>query len=98
MKEFELVLKLSIKLLRRVLREFVTSTREVAELTFKDVLRYAARHNLLTLEKVDDWFFYRNYRNSTAHEYGDMAAKVVAILPEFICDANGILTFFHRHL
>ena len=97
-KEFELILEIVVKLLRKVLREYVTSTRELAdtrelaEMNYKDVFRRAAGHGLLTLAEVDQWFLYRDNRNNTAHEYGqNFAAKVVAVLPEFIRDAEAAL-------
>ena len=91
-KEFELILEIVVKLLRKVLREYVTSTRELAEMNYKDVFRRAAGHGLLTLAEVDQWFLYRDNRNNTAHEYGqNFAAKVVAVLPEFIRDAESAL-------
>ena len=91
-KKFELILEIVVKLLRKVLRKYVTSTRELAEMNYKDVFRRAAGHGLLTLAEVDQWFLYRDNRNETAHEYGqNFAAKVVAVLPEFIRDAESAL-------
>ena len=97
-KEFELILELVVKLLRRVLREFVTSTRELAELPFKDVLRQAARFGQLDLEAVDRWFHYRDLRNTSAHEYGqNFAEKIIVALPAFIADSETVLTALRRH-
>ena len=94
-KEFELILEIVTKLLRRVLREYVVSPRELSEMNYKDIFRRAARHSLLTLEEVDQWFLYRDNRNATAHEYGqNFAAKVVAVLPEFIRDSEAALAMF----
>ena len=97
-KEFELILEIVVKLLRRVLRDYIVSTRELAEMNYKDVLRRAAAHGLLTLEEVDRWFVYRDNRNATAHENGhNFAAKVVAGLPGFIRDTEAALTTFRAH-
>lgn len=98
-KEFELILEIVAKLLRRALREYFTSTKEIAELTYKDVFRYAARHAMMTAPEVDRWFQYRDNRNTTAHEYGkNFAEKIVVTLPDFIRDADALLTVLHRHL
>ncbi len=97
-KEFELILELVVRLLRKVLREYVTSTRELAELPFKNVLRQAAQHGLLSLEAVDRWFSYRDLRNTSAHEYGqNFAEKIIVVLPEFIHDADAVLTALRQH-
>ncbi|OGX90201.1 nucleotidyltransferase substrate binding protein [Hymenobacter coccineus] len=97
-KEFELILELAIKLLRKVLRDYVTSTRELAEMPFKNVLRQAAQHGLLSLEAVDRWFNYRDLRNTSAHEYGqNFAEKIIVALPDFIQDADAVLTTLRQH-
>ena len=91
-KEFELILEIVVKLLRRVLREYLISPRELAEMNYKNVFRLAARHGLLSLDEVDHWFLYRDNRNTTAHEYGQFfAEKIVATLPVFIVDTDAFL-------
>jgi nucleotidyltransferase substrate binding protein (TIGR01987 family) len=91
-KEFELILELVAKLLRRALREYFTSTRKLAEMTFKDVFHHAARHGLLSRDEVDRWFRYRDNRNATAQEYGqNFAEKTVVVLADFIRDADAVL-------
>jgi len=97
-KEFELILELVVKLLRKVLRDYVTSTRELAELPFKNVLRQAAQHGLLSLEAVDRWFNYRDLRNTSAHEYGqNFAEKIIVVLPNFIHDTDAVLNTLRQH-
>ena len=97
-KEFELLLEVAVKLVRRVLREYVTSTGALADMTFKEVLRTAAHNNLLSLDEVDKWFLYRDIRNGSAHEYGaDLATRVVTVLPAFIQSAQSLLVTLRRH-
>lgn len=85
--------------MRRALRAYFTSTREIAELTYKDIFRYAARYALMTAPEVDRWFVYRDNRNTTAHEYGkNFAEKTVVTLPDFIRDADMVLVALRRHL
>ncbi|ALW83888.1 hypothetical protein AUC43_01465 [Hymenobacter sedentarius] len=92
MKEFELILEIVVKLLRRVLREYLTSTRELAEMNYKNVFGLAASHGLLSVDEVDRWFLYRDNRNTTAHEYGPLfAEKIVTTLPAFIVDSDSFL-------
>lgn len=91
-KEFELILEIVVKLLRRVLREYVTSTRELNTLPFKHILRLSAQHGLLSLDEVDRWLLHRDNRNTSAHEYGmQFAEKIVTNLPMFISDTHAVL-------
>lgn len=88
-KGFELSLETSGNLLRKGLKFFYSNPGAVDELTYKDVLRNAAKHRLLTPEAVTRWFTYRDNRNLTAHDYGAaLAEDALRILPEFILDAR----------
>jgi hypothetical protein len=58
---------------------------------FKEVLRQAAKYQLLDTETVKRWFEYRDQRNDTAHTYGEaLAEKVIDMLTQFINDAKQI--------
>ena len=88
-KEFELILEQSGRLLRMRLREFFASNMEADRLTFKDIFRHAARHGLLSIESAERWFEYRDNRNDTAHDYGEgFAETTLKLLPNFIADAK----------
>ena len=90
-KEFELVLEQSGKLLRKRLAMFFAGNRQADRLTFKDLFRHAARHGLVDIAAVERWFDYRENRNRTAHDYGrDFAEKTLRLLPAFIADANAL--------
>ena len=90
-KEFELILEQSAKLLRKILQAYFHSSKAVDRLSFKDVFRYAGKHGLLSLEEVERWLEYRDNRNTTAHDYGvDFADKTLALLPQFIEDAKNM--------
>jgi len=90
-KGFELSLETSGKLLRKSLKTYFPAPAAVDELTFKDVLRHAAKHRLLTSEAVERWFAYRDNRNLTAHDYGQaLAEDTLAVLPAFITDARAL--------
>ncbi|MCG6551964.1 MAG: nucleotidyltransferase substrate binding protein [Candidatus Magnetominusculus sp. LBB02] len=87
-KGVELTLEMSVKLLRKALKLFTGSPREVDSWTFKDTLRYAGKHGLMTTDAVERWFRYRDNRNNTAHDYGvGFAEETLAMLPDFIADA-----------
>lgn len=88
-KEFELILEQSGKLLRKRLRPFFASNRQVDRLTFKDAFRHAVRHDLISAAACERWFTYREHRNDTAHEYGERFAEAtLELLPDFIPDAK----------
>jgi nucleotidyltransferase substrate binding protein (TIGR01987 family) len=90
-KGFELVLETSGKLLRRVLKRYESSPKIVDELVFKDVLRRAGSHGLVTVEEIERWFEYRDNRNSTAHDYGaGFAEETLSLLPQFLADARAL--------
>ena len=87
-KEFELVLEQSGKLLRKRLAAYFASNRQADRLAFKDVFRHAARHGLIGPEACERWLEYRDNRNETAHDYGEaFADTTLTLLPDFITDA-----------
>ena len=90
-KEFELVLEQSGKLLKKRLAPFFASYRQVDRLAFKDLFRHAAKHGLIELEAVERWLQYCDNRNDTAHDYGEeFAGATMRLLPAFIADAKAL--------
>ena len=90
-KEFELVLDQSGKLLRKRLAVFFASNRQADRLVFKDLFRHAAKHGLMDLGAVERWFQYRDNRNDTARNDGeDFADATLKLLPEFVVDAKAL--------
>ncbi|OGS82822.1 MAG: nucleotidyltransferase [Gallionellales bacterium GWA2_59_43] len=88
-KGFELTLETTGKLLRKALKAYGGNPRSVDELIWKDVLRHAAKHGLLSVEEVERWFVYRDNRNDTAHDYGETFAKqTLMLMPGFVADAR----------
>lgn len=88
-KDFELVLELSGKLLRKAVKAYGGSPTAMDELFFKDVLRHAGKHGLLDVDEIERWFRYRDNRNDTAHDYGEGFARLtLALMPEFLPDAR----------
>lgn len=90
-KGFELTLETGGKLLRKALKAYTGSPREIDNLTYKDVLRHASKHGLLDVDAVERWFRYRDNRNSTAHDYGvGFAEDTLKLLPGFVVDARAL--------
>lgn len=96
-KCFEITLELSCKLLRKKLKPYFASSKEVDTLNYKDVFRHALKHNLLTEDFVKRWFTYRDNRNDTAHDYGEsFAEETVKLLSYFIQDAKKLLEIINH--
>ena len=96
-KEFELVLEQSGKLLRKRLAAWFASNRQADRLHFKDLFRHAARHDLMDCETAERWLRYRDNRNITAHDYGeDFAEDTLGLLPAFIEDAKALAGVIER--
>lgn len=88
-KGFELTLETSGKLLRRALKSYGGSPRNIDQLFYKDLLRHAGKHGLMDIDAVERWCAYRDNRNSTAHDYGQgFAEDTLKLLPSFIGDAR----------
>lgn len=87
-KEFEIILEQSGKLLKKCLKPYFATPKQVDQLTFKDIFRTAAKHSLISVEESERWLIYRDNRNSTAHDYGvNFADETLTLLPQFILDA-----------
>ena len=90
-KEFEIILEQSGKLLRKKLRAWFPSNQAVDRLTFKDIFRHSAKHGLINVEQSGRWLSYQD-RNSVAHDYGEgFAEETLKILPRFISDAKALV-------
>lgn len=98
-KGFELSLETSGQLLRRGLKAYFANPAAVDDLTYKDVLRHAAKHRLMTPEEVERWFTYRDSRNLTAHDNGEaLAEDTLKVLPQFIADARILASILDRQV
>ena len=90
-KEFELLLEQSGKLLRKRLALYFANNRQADRLHFKDLFRHAAKRDLIDCEAVERWLVYRDKRNDTAHDYGkDFAEATLKLLPAFITDVKAL--------
>ncbi len=97
-KEFEIILEQSGKLLKKCLKLYFHSSKAVDRLTFKAIFRHAAHHDLLSLEEIERWYLYRDNRNTTAHDYGvGLAEKTLPLIPQFIKDATALLNIIEKH-
>ncbi|WP_375753500.1 nucleotidyltransferase substrate binding protein [Vibrio sp. HN007] len=97
-KEFEIILEQSGKLLKKALAPYMHSTRAVNKLFFKDLFRHAAQYELISLEEAERWLEYRDNRNHLAHDHGvDFAEKTLSLLPMFIEDVRALELVLRDH-
>lgn len=91
-KEFEIVLEQSGKLLKKLLKPYLHTNKAVDKLNFKDIFREAGLHGLLTIDEVERWLQYRDNRNSTSHDYGEyLANETLVLIIQFIKDTNRLI-------
>jgi len=91
-KEFEIIIEQSGKLLKKCLKPYFSSPKEVDSLYFKDIFRNAAKHDILNPEETKRWLEYRDNRNLTAHDYGEgFAEETLILLPQFIKDSKSLI-------
>ena len=88
-KEFEIILEQSGKLLRKILKPYFHTSKAVDQLVYKDIFREAVLHSIIDISLCERFFEYRDNRNNTAHDYGlKFAEETLKILPDFITDAR----------
>lgn len=91
-KEFEIILEQSGKLLKKRLSVFFANNKAVDALSFKDIFQHAVKHGLMDAQTCERWLQYRDNRNSTAHDYGvQFAESTLKLLPTFIKDAHNLV-------
>jgi len=91
-KEFEITLEQSGKLLKKTLRPYFHSNKAADQLVFKELFRQAGLHSLISLEEVERWLQYRDNRNLTSHDYGEaLANQTLVLIPQFIIDSARLI-------
>lgn len=90
-QRFEYTYELCSKMLRRYLTLTESNPSEVASMSFPHLIRTASSRGLL-LNSWEQWAIYRDARNMTSHTYDEGKAKqVIAIIPNFLADANYLI-------
>lgn len=88
-KEFEIILEQSGKLLRKALKPYFHSSKAVDKLYFNDVFRQAVLRSIISSELCERFLEYRENRNNTAHDYDvNLAEEMLVSIPRFILDAR----------
>lgn len=98
-KEFELTLEQSGKLLQKALRPYFASNKQADKLTFRQGFSHAVKHGIISPEMCERWLVYRNNRNDTAHDYGVVfAEQTLPLLPEFVKASRELLEILRAEL
>ncbi len=96
-KEFEIILEQSGKLLKKRLKPYFHTSKEVDRLYFKDIFREAGLRDLLNIDEVERWLEYRDNRNHTSHDYGvDLANQTLVLMERFIVDATNLVKVIEK--
>jgi nucleotidyltransferase substrate binding protein (TIGR01987 family) len=92
---FEYTYELAVKMIRRQMAQISAVPAELAEMTFKDLIREAADAGLVV--DPESFFLYREIRNLTAHTYDEAKAdKVIGTLNGFRKDVLVLLKELKR--
>ena len=90
-KEFEIVVGISDKLLRRRMYGYFNERRQADNLTPRDLLRHAAKFGLIDIDTSERWLNYHINRSDTIYDYNDETADhTLGTLPQFITDARAL--------
>jgi len=96
-KEFEIILEQSDKLLKKAIKPYFHTSKAVDKLYFKDIFREAGLHSLLTIDEVERWLKYRDNRNNTSHDYGvDLANETLVLIEQFVVDATNLVKVIEK--
>lgn len=88
-KEFELAIERSGKLMRRCLAAFFVSKRRVGRSAFKVPFRHVTRHRLIGSFAVERWLHFCGNRNDTAHDNGERIVEaMLKLLSAFVVDGK----------
>ena len=90
LNEFRVVIELTATLLRRRIRPYFATVRQVNDLTFGQVFLEATRLHLISLDECHRWLNYRDHHDAIAHRYGEFAEEALTVLPPLIEDARRI--------
>ena len=90
-QRFEYTYSISLKIMKRYLKQSEISEDEINGMTFNDIIRRSNQYGILK-SNLEVWDDYRQKRNMTSHTYNENVAKdVVAIIPAFKDEARFIL-------
>ncbi len=97
-QRFEYTYSMTLKMIKRFLKQTDLSNEDINSLTFNELIRKANQFSLLQTN-LETWDEYRQKRNMTPHTYDENVAKeVVAIIPTFMEEAEFLLNKLKERL
>lgn len=88
-KEFEIILEQTGKLLKKCLKPYFATVKQVDQLNVKDIFRYAAKYGLLEAEEAERWLRYRDSQyDKESDDCAEFPEEIFRLLPQFIADAK----------
>ena len=90
-QRFEYTFSMSLKMIKRFLKQTELSEEELNGMIFSEIIRKANQYNLIKTN-LETWDEYRQKRNMTSHTYDEETAqKVMSIIPAFKDEAEFLL-------
>ena len=90
-REFETIVRESVRLLRRHLRQYFGSNHRADSLTYRDVFRYAARHGVISIKECERWFGYRDHlERASYHMDEDFTETTLFMLKQLGDDVRNL--------
>ena len=92
---FELTYELAVKLIKKQLSEIVANPEDLAEMSFANRMREAAKAGLI--HDPAAYIHYRDMRNGTSHTYDcELTEEAVAAMPEFLDSVRFLIEELRR--
>ena len=92
---FELTRELTEQMIKKQLSEIGANPEDLAEMTFANKMREAARAELI--QDPDAFMRYKTSRNKIAHSYNcELAEETVAAMPEFLDNVRFLIEELRR--
>ncbi len=97
-QRFEYTFSMSLKMIKRFLKQTELSEEELNGMIFSEIIRRANQYNLIKTN-LETWDEYRQKRNMTSHTYDEETAqKVMPIIPAFKDEAEFLLNRLKERL
>ncbi len=96
-KGFEFTYAQAVETINRYIGDYLLSHGDVDMMSYRDIMRLAARHRLIV--SPEQWFEFRERRNYTAHEYfAEISERVVEIAPDLHRAVRELLAVLHERM
>lgn len=96
-QRFEYTYELCVKFLKRYIQEESSTTENVDQINFRDLLRISSEIGLI--REVNKWFAFREAKNNTNHAYNEVKAQeVFSVIPAFASEVQFFIEELRKRL